>query len=45
MVVVAEIVAMGMLVTLTMDEIEATEIGSAMTMAATDLRGAWPVRH
>ena len=43
-VVVAETVAVGGSVTSTIDEVEATEIGSAMTVAATDLQGAWPVR-
>ena len=44
-VVMAETVAMAEVsVTLTMDEVEATGIGGTMTVAATDLRGAWPVR-
>ena len=43
--VVAETVAVGASVTSTMDEVEAMEIGGARTVVATDLRGAWPVRH
>ena len=43
-VVVAETVAVGASVTSTMDEVEAMGIGGAMTVAATDLRDAWPVR-
>ena len=44
-VVVAETVAVGASVTSTIDEVEATGIGSAMTVAATDLRGVWLVRR
>ena len=44
-VVVAETVAAGASVTSTMDEVEVTGIGGAMTVAATDLQGAWPVRR
>ena len=44
-VVVAETVAVGASVTSTMDEVEVTGIGGAMTVAATDRRGAWPVRR
>ena len=43
-VVVAETVAMGTSVTSTIDEVEATGIGGAMTVAVTDRRGVWPVR-
>ena len=45
--VVAETVAVvvGASVTSTMDEVEATGIGRAMTVVATDLRGVWPVRR
>ena len=39
-VVVAETVAVGALVTSTIDEVEATGIGGAMVVAATDRRGA-----
>ena len=44
-VVVAETMAAGVSVTSTIDEVEATGIGGAMTVAATDLRDAWPVRR
>ena len=44
-VVVAETVAVGASVTSTMDEVEATGIGGAMTVAATERRDAWPVRR
>ena len=45
-VVVAETVAVaGASVTSTMDEVEATGMGGAMMVAATDRRGAWPVRR
>ena len=44
-VVVAETVAAGASVTSTIDEVEATGIGGAMMVAATDLRGVWPVRR
>ena len=43
-VVVMETVAVGVSVTSTMDEVEATGIGSAM-VAVMDLWGAWPVRR
>ena len=42
--VVAETVAVGASVTSTIDEVKATGIGGAMTVAATKRRGAWPVR-
>ena len=44
-VVVAETVAVGASVTSTMDEVEAMGIGGAMTVAATERQGAWPVRR
>ena len=45
-VVVAETVAIvGASVTSMIDEVEATGIGGAMTVAATDLRGVWLVRR
>ena len=44
-VVVAETVAAGASVTSTMDEVEATGIGGAMTVVAMDRWGAWPVRR
>ena len=45
-VVVAETVAVaGASMTSTMDEVEATEIGGTMMVAATEWQGAWPVRH
>ena len=44
-VVVAETVAAGASVTSTMVEVEATGIGGARTVAATERRGAWPVRR
>ena len=45
MVVVETVAVAGVSVMSTMDEVEATEIGGATMVAATDLWSAWPMRR